>query len=151
MKAIVKPFEQVAIGGARRGNHLRRLFGIAGEGFLHQHVFAIGKCGRAPLQVLGRGQRDVDEVDVIAGHQFTVGTEGQRDRMFGREVPGAPEVPRCDRDHLGAQQVVGGSDDATRGDPCRTQDADSYHGAAVSHDSRRCGTLSPQGRDREHM
>ena len=70
MKTIVKPFDQVAIRGARRGHHLRRVLGIAGEGFLHQHVFAIRECGRAPLQVLRRRQRDIDEVDVIARHQF---------------------------------------------------------------------------------
>ena len=151
MKAIVKPFDQVTIGGVGRGHHLRRVFRVAGEGFFHQHVLAIGERSRTPLQVRRGRQWHVDQVDVISRQEFLVGAEGQWDGMLCREIPGAPQVTRRDRDHLGAQHVVGRSDDAARGDPCRTQDADSYHGTAVSHDSRRCGTLSHQGSDREHM
>ena len=62
--------------------------------------------------------------------------------MLGREVAGAIQFARCHGDDLGTEQFVGRSHDAAWRDAGRAEDADAYHGAAVSHDWRRCGTLS---------
>ena len=74
--------------------------------------------------------------------QLGITTEGHGNRVLRGEVLRAFESARRDGDHFGAEQRVGRSDDAAWRDPCRAQDADAYHGAAVSHDCARCGTLS---------
>ena len=81
---------------------------------------------------------------LVARDELGITTECERQRMLGGEVPRALRVARGHRDDLGAEQVVGGGDDAARRNARRAEDADAYHGAAVSHDCRCCGTLSPR-------
>ena len=144
MEAVVKAFEEMAARGFRRGDHLRGVLRIAGERLFDEHVFAVCERRRAPLE-MGRGrQGDVHQVDVVACDELGITTECERQRVLRGEVLRAFEGARRDRDGLGAEQIVGRGDDAARRDSRRAQDSDAYHGAAVSHDCRRCGTLSPR-------
>jgi hypothetical protein len=69
--------------------------------------------------------------------------------MLRGEILCAFESARADGHDFGAEQGVGGSHDAARRNSRRSENADAYHGAAVSHDCTRCGTLSRQERERE--
>ena len=144
MKAVVKAFDEVAARGFRGRDHLRGILRIVREGLFDQHVFAVRQRRRAPLQVRGGRQGDVNQVDVVAREQLCITTERERQGVLRGEVLRALQGARRDCDGLGSEQVVGRGHDAARRDPCRAQDSDAYHGAAVSHDCRRCGTLSPR-------
>ena len=115
-------------GGARRRHHLRGVLRVARERLLHQHVFAAGERGRAPLEVRRRRQRDVHEVDVIAGDELGITTEGQRNGVLRGEVLRAFEIAGGDGDDFRAEQGVGGSHDAAWRDPRRAQYSNAYHG-----------------------
>jgi hypothetical protein len=95
-------------------------------------VFAIGQRSRAPLQVRRRRQWHVHEIDILAVDELGITTQRHRDGMLEGESPRALQVAGCDGDHFGAEQIVGRSHDAARGDPCRAQDSDAYHGASLA-------------------
>ena len=111
----------------------------AAEGTPPRDSWPIVSTVVAQADVAGRSTAYVD-----ARHELGITTDRGGDRMLRGEVARAFEVARADRDHLRAEQRVGGSDDAARSDAGRAQDADAYHGRRVSHECRRCGTLSRQ-------
>ena len=130
--AVVETFDEMASGGARRCNHLCGILRVAGEWLLHQHMFAAGERGRAPLQMCRRRQRNVDQVDVVAGDELGITTEGQGNRVLFGEVFGAFEIARSDGDDFRAEQRIGRSHDAAWRDPCRAQYSNAYHGASLA-------------------
>ena len=116
---------------------LLRVPRIAGERLFDQHVFATRERGRAPLEVGRRRQGDIHQVDVVAGDQLRITTEGHGNRVLRGEVLRAFESSRRDGDHFRAEQRVGRSHDAAWRDPCRAQYADAYHGRQ-SRTTARC-------------
>jgi hypothetical protein len=139
---VVEVVEALQQGHAGRGGgvaDLTGLLGVAGRGFLAQHVLAGGDRGQVPGAVEAVGERVVDDLDLGVGRHVDVGIQHPLDAVGGSEGLGPAPVAGGDRDDAVAGGV-GGVDDGDRGDPGRAQDADPqrFRRLAVHHrDSRR--------------
>ena len=124
---------------------------LLANGFSTSTCLPLASAAVHHSQMCRRRQRNVNQVDVVAGDELGITTEGQGNRVLRGEILRALEIAGSDGDDFRAEQRVGRSHDAAWRDPCRAQYSDAYHGAAVSHECGRCGTLSPRSCEREQM
>ncbi len=122
--AIVEGLDQLALGIRRRLVHAPHLRGVHRERLLAQHMLAGLQSGDGPARVARRRQGVVDEIDIVAAHQFVVVLCDMRDLVFGGIGPGALRIARGNRHDFEIRIVARGVDDDGRRDLGRAQNAD---------------------------
>ncbi len=150
--AVVEAFDEMASGGARRGHHLRGILRVVGEWLLHQHVFAAGERGRAPLEMRRRRQRQRKPGRCRRGRRARHNYRGPGESSAARRSPAARSRSReamattsAPSSALAGVTMPRGAIRAAPNMPMRIMGGESRMTA------RHCGTLSLRRRDREQM
>ena len=97
------------------------------------------------------GSGNVHQVDVVAGDELGITTEGQGNRVLRGEVLRTFEIRGDAMATTSAPSSASAGVTMPRGAIRAAPNIPMRIMARVSHDCGRCGTLSLQIRDREHM
>ncbi len=144
VQSVVEPHESApprsirGVGDLRRGRAVRR------QRLLAQHVLAALQRSHGPMRLHGRGERDVDEVDVrmVQDHVVVAGL-GHPEAIGQRQCPLG--IAGADRDHAHAVQLASGLHDRTLGDARRTQDSDAKWLLSHGRPHSGCGDVRRAG------